>query len=349
MERASMEYRRRRVKIIKKVIIGIIIFCLLMPTVLSLILMVKVASLQSRVEELSQERAAGQSVSANANVDENADTPLSGGPSLTDAPTSSAVEGNDANVSSDTTASSDPAASSDTTVSSDPAASSKSAASDNGSAATPGAVTGEGTNKVYLTFDDGPGTQTEKILDILKKENVKATFFVTGKDDSYSRKIYKRIVDEGHTLGLHSYSHIYENIYASASAFRKDTKKEYDLIYEITGQYPKFYRFPGGSGSEKMEVPLQELTAVLDEFQLQYIDWNIISMDAVNPGADKEDIARGIVEAAQQYASSVVLMYDTADKPKTVKALPLLIRQLKEKNYELLAIDENTALIRHNQ
>ena len=331
MERASMEYRRRRVKIIKKVIIGIIIFCLLMPTVLSLILMVKVASLQSRVEELSQERAAGQSVSANANVDENADTPLSGGPSLTDASTSSAVGGNDA------------------TVSSDPVASSKSAASDNGSAATPGAVTGEGTNKVYLTFDDGPGTQTEKILDILKKENVKATFFVTGKDDSYSRKIYKRIVDEGHTLGLHSYSHIYENIYASASAFRKDTKKEYDLIYEITGQYPKFYRFPGGSGSEKMEVPLQELTAVLDEFQLQYIDWNIISMDAVNPGADKEDIARGIVEAAQQYASSVVLMYDTADKPKTVKALPLLIRQLKEKNYELLAIDENTALIRHNQ
>ncbi len=321
MERTSMEYRRRRVKIIKKIIIGIIIFCLLMPSVLSIILMVKVASLQSRVDELSQERVAQQAISTDADrntLDENEGAPLSEEPSSADTASASSV------VSKETAASQE-------------------------GAATPGAVTSEASNKVYLTFDDGPGTQTEKILDILKEEGVKATFFVTGKKDSYSRGIYKRIVDEGHTLGMHSYSHIYENIYASADAFRKDTKKEYELIYEITGQYPKFYRFPGGSGSGKMQVPLQELTAVLDEFNLQYIDWNIISMDAVNPGASKEDIARGIVEAAEQYSTSVVLMYDSANMKKTVKALPSLIRQLKEKNYELLAIDENTALIRHNQ
>lgn len=203
--------------------------------------------------------------------------------------------------------------------------------------------------RVYLTFDDGPGTQTEKILDILKEEKVKATFFVLGKEDEYSKKIYKRIVKEGHTLGMHSYSHRYDEIYSSKEKFREDTEKEYQFLHSITGEYPKFYRFPGGSRSEMMEIPFEDLADVLKQYDLSYIDWNIISMDAVNSKASAQEITRGIVEAAAEYDSSVVLMYDTAEKITTSKALPALIKELKEKNYELLPVDEETPLIRHKE
>ena len=84
---------------------------------------------------------------------------------------------------------------------------------------------------VYLTFDDSPGPNTEKILDILKKNDVKATFFVTGKTDDFSKKMYKRIVDEGHTLGMHSYSHVYDEIYASEKAFTQDFEKLYEYLH----------------------------------------------------------------------------------------------------------------------
>ena len=96
---------------------------------------------------------------------------------------------------------------------------------------TPAAVQiDENKKKVYLTFDDGPSTETEKILDILKENQVKATFFVTGKEDAYSKKMYQRIVKEGHTLAMHSYSHLYDDIYSSADAFAKDVDSLVELL-----------------------------------------------------------------------------------------------------------------------
>lgn len=301
MDKTQAEFRKKRVQRIKKIIVILCILLLVLPTILSIFLMVKVYSLESQIEKISQEKL-------QQNV------------------TETFREETNKNVS-------EPAIIEDV---------------EKPSVASPAAVQ-TAAKKVYLTFDDGPGTQTEKILDVLKKEKVKATFFVLGKEDEYSKKIYKRIVKEGHTLGMHSYSHVYDEIYSSKEKFKKDTEKEYNLLYSITGVYPKYYRFPGGSRSDLMEIPFEDMTEVLDQYNLSYIDWNIISMDAVNNQASKEEITRGIMEAVTEYDTSIVLMYDSAEKITTVKVLPSLIKQLKEENYELLPIDENTVPIRHNQ
>lgn len=204
------------------------------------------------------------------------------------------------------------------------------------------------TKKVYLTFDDGPGSQSGKILDILKKNHVKATFFVTGKEDASSKKIYQRIVKEGHTLAMHSYSHIQDVIYDSKEAFEKDLKQINRCLYEATGVHTKFYRFPGGSSTQNTSLPIQNFIDVLKKNHYLYLDWNVISPDINNANATKEQVVTGVMQGVDAYDTAVVLMYDVADKPMTVKALPSIIKQIKVKNYELLPVDESMILIQHN-
>ena len=204
------------------------------------------------------------------------------------------------------------------------------------------------TKKVYLTFDDGPGSQTRKILDILKKNHVKATFFVTGKEDASSKKIYQRIVKEGHTLAMHSYSHIQDVIYDSKEAFEKDLKQINRCLYEATGVHTKFYRFPGGSSTQNTSLPIQNFIDVLKKNHYLYLDWNVISPDINNATATKEQVVTGVMQGVDAYDTAVVLMYDVADKPMTVKALPSIIKQIKAKNYELLPVDESMILVQHN-
>ena len=204
------------------------------------------------------------------------------------------------------------------------------------------------TKKVYLTFDDGPGSQTGKILDILKKNHVKATFFVTGKEDATSKKIYQRIVKEGHTLAMHSYSHIQDVIYDSKEAFEKDLKQINRCLYEATGVHTKFYRFPGGSSTQNTSLSIQNFIDVLKKNHYLYLDWNVISPDINNANATKEQVVTGVMQGVDAYDTAVVLMYDVADKPMTVKALPSIIKQIKAKNYELLPVDESMILIQHN-
>ena len=204
------------------------------------------------------------------------------------------------------------------------------------------------TKKVYLTFDDGPGSQTGEILDILKKNHVKATFFVTGKEDASSKKVYQRIVKEGHTLAMHSYSHIQDVIYDSKEAFEKDLKQINRCLYEATGVRTKFYRFPGGSSTQNTSLPIQNFIDVLKKNHYLYLDWNVISPDINNANATKEQVVTGVMQGVDAYDTAVVLMYDVADKPMTVKALPSIIKQIKAKNYELLPVDESMILIQHN-
>ena len=146
----------------------------------------------------------------------------------------------------------------------------------------------EGTNKkssdkekknnkrVYLTFDDGPSIYTDKILDILKENQIKATFFVIGKTDSYSKDMYRRIVDEGHTLGMHSYSHQYSNVYHSLEYFKKDFTMLQDLLYKTTGVKPDLYRFPGGSSNLVSKVDLSQCIRYLNDKNIRYVDWNVV-------------------------------------------------------------------------
>ena len=292
---AEAAYRKKRVKRIKKIIVGTAIVLLLLPTIMCLFLLVKVHSLEKQIETITKVSDSGVVKAQEKEV------------KTTKAPKKASTAEPTIKPTDDTT-----------------------------------------TKKVYLTFDDGPGSQTEKILDILKKNHVKATFFVTGKEDDSSKKIYQRIVKEGHTLAMHSYSHIQDVIYDSKEAFEKDLKQINRCLYEATGVHTKFYRFPGGSSTQNTSLPIQNFIDVLKKNHYLYLDWNVISPDINNANATKEQVVTGVMQGVDAYDTAVVLMYDVADKPMTVKALPSIIKQIKAKNYELLPVDESMILIQHN-
>lgn len=208
----------------------------------------------------------------------------------------------------------------------------------------------EGMRKVYLTFDDGPSSQTEHILEVLAEYDVKATFFVVGKTDSNSIEMYQRIVDEGHTLAMHSYSHEYAEIYASVDAFREDLYKLRDYLYGITGQTCSIYRFPGGSSNQVSRVDIQDLIAVLQEEGISYFDWNISSQDASPTMLSVQQILTNCTAQLESYEQVVILMHDAADKRTTVEALPLLIEEiLAVEDTVLLPITDETVPVQHRK
>ena len=203
-------------------------------------------------------------------------------------------------------------------------------------------------HRVYLTFDDGPSAFTNDILDILAEYNVKATFFVVGKTDEDSLAAYKRIVDEGHTLGMHSYSHKYTSIYASKENFSEDFEKIKYLLTEATGEEPKFYRFPGGSSNTVSKVPMSRYADFLSEQGVVYFDWNISTGDAAGGKLDVADITKNALNGIDKQHDSVILMHDSVDKISTVRALPEIIRQiLAMQDTKILPITEETTPIQH--
>lgn len=201
--------------------------------------------------------------------------------------------------------------------------------------------------KVHLTFDDGPSTNTEEILSILEKYNVKATFFVTGKTDDLSKEMYKKIVEEGHTLGMHSYSHNYSVIYESLDAFQQDFQEIHDYLYEVTGVDCKYYRFPGGSSNQVSNSDMTQFIKFLNEEGITYYDWNVSSGDATSQAYTADGLIQNVMNDVTKYKSSVVLMHDSAAKPTTVEALPSLIEQLQAMGAEILPIDDTTTPIQH--
>lgn len=208
----------------------------------------------------------------------------------------------------------------------------------------------EAGRKIYLTFDDGPSKYTNDILDILKQYDVKATFFVTGKTDEASKEAYIRIVEEGHTLGMHSYSHRYEEIYQSVNAYAEDLGKLQEFLYETTGVWSRYVRFPGGSSNRVSRVDMQELIQYLDEQGIQYFDWNVSSQDAAKGYVSAERIVENVMKDAERYDTAIVLMHDAADKETTVEALPILIEKLQAlENTSLVAIDDETVPVQHRK
>lgn len=202
-------------------------------------------------------------------------------------------------------------------------------------------------HKVYLTFDDGPSENTEAILDILAEYNVKATFFVIGKEDEESQAIYRRIVDEGHTLGMHSYSNKYSVIYQSEQAFKSDYQKIKDYLFEITGEEVKYYRFPGGSSNQISNVPMGNLIQFLNEQGIVYYDWNVSGGDAASAAYTADEIVENVTEDVVKYKTSVVLLHDSTDKSATVEAIRPLIEALQQMDVEILPIDEDTQVIQY--
>lgn len=201
----------------------------------------------------------------------------------------------------------------------------------------PGAV-------VYLTFDDGPTDNTPKILDILDRYNVKATFFVIyhkGRE-----KTYKAIVDRGHTIALHSYTHEYDQIYKSEDAYFSDLQKLSDYVEKVTGVRSTIMRFPGGSSntvSRKYNKGIMtRLTAEVERRGYSYFDWNLDSGDASGVTVKKSKLIANIKAGVGTGGELMVLMHDAASKTTTVEALPEIIEIFKNHGYDFRRITEDT-------
>lgn len=196
----------------------------------------------------------------------------------------------------------------------------------------------------YLTFDDGPSENTLRILKVLKDNNVKATFFVTGNDRI---EYMKNIVADGHTIALHTYCHDYDKIYRSTDAYFRDLERIHDLVKKQTGVDARVIRFPGGSSntiSREYDGGIKimsKLTKMVGEKNYVYFDWNCDSSDASGNGVAKEKlVSHTLGEATQNHIC--VLMHDTGAKDTTADALPEIISGLRKKGYSFDKLTENT-------
>lgn len=203
-------------------------------------------------------------------------------------------------------------------------------------------------HRVYLTFDDGPSIYTDDILEILDKYGIKATFFVVGKESDSDKEALTMIVDGGHTLGMHSYSHKYAELYQSVEDFADDFVKLQSYLYEVTGVESKFYRFPGGSSNTVSDIDMQEFADYLESQGVQFYDWNISSGDAGSIPLSVDTLVRNSMEGIGENGTSIILFHDSADKPTTVEALPIIIENiLAMEDTVLLPITEDTVPVQH--
>jgi len=200
-------------------------------------------------------------------------------------------------------------------------------------------------HKVYLTFEDGPSEHTAEILDVLKEKNVQATFFVTGQEGEEAHALYKRIVEEGHTLGMHSYSNKYSTIYHSEDKFKEDVTKLRAYLLGITGVEPVYYRFPGGSSNQITNVPMENFIHYLNKEGLVYYDWNVTSGDTTMNAYTTDEIVANVIDDVVKYKTSVVLFHDAEDAAVTAEALEAVINALLNMDAEILPITEDTSVI----
>ena len=200
---------------------------------------------------------------------------------------------------------------------------------------------------IYLTFDDGPSNNTSKILDILKEEDIKATFFLVNFNSSYN-PVVKRIYDEGHSIGIHSYTHNYKLIYSSVSAYFDDLNKMNDKIKTITGSDTKLLRFPGGSSNTISSFNKGIMTTLVKEVTnagYHYFDWNVDSSDAWS-ARNSNDVYNNVINNLKK-GTNIVLMHDLSSNEKTVNVLEKIIKDAKEKGYIFANITMNTKEIHH--
>lgn len=203
---------------------------------------------------------------------------------------------------------------------------------------------------IYLTFDDGPTTSiTPKILDILKAKNVKATFFILNYD-SNEEKLVKREINEGHTVGIHGYSHDYKQIYKSVDAYMNNITKLQEKIKKSTGYNATITRFPGGS-SNTVSLYNPGIMTILSKEVVsrgyKYFDWNVSSGDA-GGAKTSQDVYKNVISGLRKDRANVVLMHDFSGNTKTVNALKDIIEYGLENGYTFSNITESTPMVTHN-
>ena len=203
---------------------------------------------------------------------------------------------------------------------------------------------------IYLTIDDGPSSNiTPKVLDLLKKEKIKATFFVLNYTKS-NEKLIKRIVDEGHTIGIHGYSHEYSKIYKSKDAFLDNVYSLQKKIKKSTGVTVKYIRFPGGSSNTVSrrynKGIMTELTKEMLGRGFKYYDWNVSSGDAGGAKTSTQ-VYNNVINSLSKKRGNMVLCHDYSGNYKTLNALPKIIKYAKKHGYTFAPIDDDTPMYAH--
>lgn len=203
---------------------------------------------------------------------------------------------------------------------------------------------------VYLTIDDGPSNNTERILEILRQYNIKATWFVVGKEDEKSIARYKAIAADGHTLAMHCFTHKYGQIYASAQAFEADLTRIQTFLQEKVGYTSTIYRFPGGSSNttKERQVSMTELVPILQNRGIRYFDWNVDTTDGSGTNLPVDTLIAGTNQFMGKYVYNMVLLHDADDHNTTVDALPQIIQSCLDQGMEFLPITDDTPEIHHN-
>ncbi|MDR5585929.1 MULTISPECIES: polysaccharide deacetylase family protein [Clostridium] len=192
---------------------------------------------------------------------------------------------------------------------------------------------------IYLTFDDGPSYKvTERVLNVLKEKDVKATFFLIGNQIEGKEDIVKRINDEGHGIGLHTYSHKYKCIYCNEDNFIKEMIECRNEINKVVGVSPNIIRFPGGSYKHLSKSYLKKL----HDNNFKIYDWNLDTEDGLNPKLPPCKLYRKAINESENLSTIILLMHCTDLQKNTCTALPEIIDYYKSKGYEFRTIEEDT-------
>lgn len=207
----------------------------------------------------------------------------------------------------------------------------------------------ESTKILYLTFDDGPSINTPKVLEVLSRYQVKASFFVTGASPDYYHYI-KEANLQGHTIGMHTYCHNYEYLYGSIEQYQEDIEKISQVVKSQIGYIPKYIRFPGGTSNTISKQYQQGIMKQIVDFANQndfiYIDWN-----AANGDGESYQTVPLLIEKAKNSGKGktkiMMLMHDGGGSAKTVEALPAIIEHYQNLGYEFRAIDQTTPEFHH--
>ena len=206
-----------------------------------------------------------------------------------------------------------------------------------------------GKSIAYLTFDDGPSNITHSVLDILKKYNVKATFFVIN-SGNYNKATLQREVNEGHTIGLHAYDHNYAIAYKDDNSYLDGIDKLRAKVKADTGFDSHYIRFPGGSSNtiskRYSKGIMSRITKTAKQRGYKYYDWNVDDDDA-GRARTADDCYNNVVKELRPNRSNIVLMHDFGTNKKILEALPRIIEYCQKNGYTMLPIDDNTPEIHH--
>lgn len=193
---------------------------------------------------------------------------------------------------------------------------------------------------VYLTFDDGPTKMTSEILDVLKQNNVKATFFIVGKEIKGREAILKRITEEGHGIGLHTYSHNFKVIYKNPESFIMEMEKAQTAINDVLAEPidTKVIRFPGGSAGRLN----QKFLKALDAKGYHIFDWNVDLKDGIKGSLAPSQFVCNAKKCTDKSSHRIILAHCNSNNKNTCLALTDIINYYKEQGYTFKVIDNTT-------